>query len=437
VAWQDLSQIENLSDYDRVIINLSSLPSGAKPVVFAGPEIDTLFKLSSWVHILSSGGEIVVLGDPHSTVMLHAFVGGTQPLMRAGLSLPNPLAKPPLEQHSPLLSLLKIVKDVRPLEYRRVKRDGEGKFPLIYEYLDGVTEWKYSISSCLLEEKWHLGANVSTLGITTFSTALAATFEFYVNGIQRGRLMLLPPTGKDPETEDTFVFRRFFGITADVPEPKWVQTLCVPGQAEIQKQIAASHGALAEIHKRIAADEDRLDACKRWYRLLYDDGGSLEIIVKESFELLDASVTKTSKVKDDYRVKVPGFVEGVMEVKGTHNAQFAKGALRQLAGWMDEAIAQDNIPVKGIFVGNSARNDEPQSRGKLFEKNNEDYAVVKEIVIVRSMDLFCLSILKQLDLLDTATFWREFYGCKGSLDATKYWERLPKDFQIPSVELQP
>jgi hypothetical protein len=168
--------------------------------------------------------------------------------------------------------------------------------------------------------------------------------------------------------------------------------------------------------------------------LLYDDGGSLETIVKEAFELLGASVVKTSKEKDDYRVKVSGFADGVMEVKGTHNPKFSIGALRQLAGWMDETNARESIVVKGIFIGNSARNDEPVSRGKLFEKNNEDYAVIKDIVILRSLDLFCLSILKQLGSLDLEAFWKEFYVCKGTFNIEKYWAALPIEFQFPKSQ---
>ena len=120
-----------------------------------------------------------------------------------------------------------------------------------------------------------------------------------------------------------------------------------------------------------------------------------------------------------------------MEVKGTHNPKFSIGALCQLGGWMDEANADENIQVKGIFVGNAARNDTPQIRGKLFEKNNENYALIKEIVIVRSMDLYCLTVLKLLDKLDVAGFLKELYACKGSFDAGKYWEMMHEEYRLP------
>ena len=237
--------------------------------------------------------------------------------------------------------------------------------------------------------------------------------------------------GAGAEAEDLFILKEFLGVTTNLPEPEWVKRLRLPNQTEIENEIFSKQEEEKKLRKHIFDVKAQLETCKRWYRLLYDDGGSLESIVKECFEILGALVEKTSKEKDDYRVNVSGFAAGVMEIKGTHNPKFAKGALRQLGGWMDEANADESIVVKGIFIGNSARNDEPTSRGKLFEKNIEDYAVIKDIVILRSMDLFCLSILKQLDLLDVDVFWKEFYESKGAFDMEKYWAKLPIEFQFP------
>jgi hypothetical protein len=214
----------------------------------------------------------------------------------------------------------------------------------------------------------------------------------------------------------------------NLPEPKWVKGLALPEQKTLNDEVLSKHEELIRVQKELAAAEVRLETYKRWYRLLYDDGQSLEEIIKEGLELLGAFVVKTSREKDDYRLKVRGFVDGVVEIKGTHNMKFSIGALRQLAGWMDEANASDHIAVKGVFIGNSARNDELSSRGKLFETNCEDYANIKDIVIVRSMDIFCLVILKQLDLLKVGVFWEELFACKGILDAGKYWKLLPGEF---------
>jgi hypothetical protein len=120
-----------------------------------------------------------------------------------------------------------------------------------------------------------------------------------------------------------------------------------------------------------------------------------------------------------------------MEVKGTHNPKFGVGALRQLANWMDEAIAQEGNNVKGIFVGNAARTQSPATReAHLFEENNEKFAVLRDIAILRTMDVYCLVLLKITDQLDQSSFWQELFELKGQFDAQKYWTALGQEFQI-------
>jgi hypothetical protein len=55
----------------------------------------------------------------------------------------------------------------------------------------------------------------------------------------------------------------------------------------------------------------------------------------------------------------------------------------------------------------------------------------KEIVILRAMDLFCLTVLRQLSLVDAPQFWDQFLNCRGSFDASKFWNALPEQFRLP------
>jgi len=451
VAWKDLGKIQNLCDYDRIVINLTALTEGPVPL-FDDLQIDQVFDLKSWMHIVASGGDIFIVGDPAITIRVVETAEGNRrktlaqsidcaepvPVFRSSI----PRRMPPLpdgQQINPLQKLLSVEKDLRPLDYRRISRVGEDRFETVYKYLDEVSVWNYSLSRCALADSWKelledycVQCDGSELAATSYATILAAQYTFLGRGFT-GSLTLLPSLGEGSDAEDAFILREFFEIAANLPEPDWVQSLLLPGQAEVEKEITTKRDEMVQIERAISEARAQLLACKRWYRLLYDDGNSLEAIVKESFELLGASVIKKSKEKDDYRINLSGFPKSVMEVKGTHNPQFSKGALRQLAGWMDEANALENIVVKGIFLGNSGRNHELQNRGNLFEKNNEHYAIIKDIVIVRSMDLFCLVVLKQLGLLDVAALWKEFYGCKGRLDCSKYWAALPTEYQPLSV----
>lgn len=420
-------------------------------------DVIKVFNPDSWHSILSSGGGIFLVGDleiivettntPQELKAIEAKLKIKSDAKKSGsiLSPDSPYLKNNLSGASsrltmkPATRLLKITKDDRPLDYRRTKQPDRRTFEKAYRYLDGVREFNYSLSRVELSSEWlsviradPVETRVIPLGVSTFGTCLSAYIWFERQQETLGFLCILPPSNKGSGEEDVFMLREFMGIDTNLPEPTWARELSVPDQSAIQYEIDQKRQMKSAIEDEITEAEGRLRNCKQWFRLLYDDGPSLEAVVKESFELLGATVVKTSKEKDDFRLRLASYPETVMEVKGTRNPTFAKGPLRQLAGWMDEANASENIQVKGLFVGNSARNDPPTSRSMLFDSNSEDYAVLKEITVLRSMDLFCLTILKRLKLIDVDSVWSEIYRCKGSFNAEKYWQMLPDEFKLKS-----
>jgi putative membrane-bound dehydrogenase-like protein len=68
VSWQDLTRIQNFCDYDRILINLTSLRDFKQSQIVEEADIVKVFDPISWMHIVSSGGIIYVVGDPEFTV---------------------------------------------------------------------------------------------------------------------------------------------------------------------------------------------------------------------------------------------------------------------------------------------------------------------------------------------------------------------------------
>jgi len=418
VAWQDVGQIHNLSDYDRVVLNLTALQLLGMP--FKQADLKNIFDPVSWMHIVASGGSIYFVGDPETRISINEFGG-----------------KGPTRSEKALEDLLPVRLDRRSFDYRRISRPEKQRYKTTYDYLDAVRKWSYSIRACAVG-RWEavlkengIQFEVTGLGETSYFTFLAFHLAFRHENGWLGSAMLLPPLGLASETEDALVLHAFLGVELSIPEPGWAQKFHVPHQSEIEAEIAAKQDAVLQLEQEIADHQAALVELRRWVALLYNDGHGLEDIVGQALELLGASVTQKSKEKHDFRVHVEGFRDGVMEIKGSRNPRFERGTLRQLAGWMDEVNHEENLVVKGIFVGNAARNDEPQNRGTLFEDNIEKYAEIKDIVILRSMDVFCFVVLKILNLVDTSQLWKEIFDCKGRLDASNYWAVLPKEFQLP------
>jgi hypothetical protein len=300
--------------------------------------------------------------------------------------------------------------------------------------MDRMKEWNYSLVDPRIAGDFAAAANtrgvppsVATMATTNFGTCLAVSFIF---GGRPGGLSLLPPLGTSADEENKVILSDFFGIETVVAAPEWSRRLSVPGQSDVENEIESRRLAEARIKEERSEKEKQLAHIQRWKRLLYDDGFGLEEIVKEALELVGARVTKLSTEKDDYRVVVDGYVEGVLEVKGTRKKEFVRNDLRQLSDWMDQAIAEKLADVKGIFIGNACRESEPADRGEMFDVNITTFAELKKMALLRSVDLYSIVVLALLDKLDRGKFWKELFGSVGAFDAAAYRGTLPAEFWL-------
>lgn len=418
-AWKDALKIKNLSDYDAVILNLEALAIQLEKEQIHSGVTARIFDSVSWRQILRGCGRIILIGD------LECIVPGRTE------RLPN-------AQAEQLGELIESRKDRRPLDYRRIRRPNEESATSLYGFLDRGTDWSYSLAQVKLSSAFeaflgknqtHFFCEAAYYGMTSFATTLAATIQMVCD---RGPavITILPSSGRGYEADDIYVLKEWLDVNSTVPPPEWVSSLALPGQTELENRIAAKQAEWEKLRMEIEGDQSTLEIQKRWYRLLYDDGLGLEDIVKEAFEALGATVEKKSKEKDDYRLTVPGFPAALMEVKGTHNPRFPIGVLRQLSGWIDEAVSTEGVNFKGFFVGNAARKELPAARGPLFEPNGEGFAKIKSFTAVRTMDLYCLRVLSELALLDYKALWSKLFGISGSFDASLYLKQLPARYSI-------
>src|SRR5206468_10175324 len=119
----------------------------------------------------------------------------------------------------------------------------------------------------------------------------------------------------------------------------------------------------------------------------------------------------------------------VLEVKGTRGDQFSRKDLRQLTEWMDDAVSSDLAEVKGAFVGNAARDKVPTDRGEMFDDNNLQYAKLKRMVLLRSVDFYWIVLLELLGRLDSQMFWSDFFMTVGYFNAVEYVDDVPAEFR--------
>ena len=433
VSWKKIGSIPNIADYDVWVVSLTALSEVSPSKVFTDDELRKLFDPKVWLDVLAAGGAIFIVGDIGYNFLVPASQGGGA----GGFSRQEavlPAGKPKTAVYKPFQNIFDAPKDSRPVDYRRVNRRYAAEYPTMYGYMDRMKEWKYSIIDPRIAGSFAASANsrdlppsVAAMATTNFGTCLGVHFLF---GGLRGGLTLLPPLGRSADEENKIVLSEFFGIETFVAAPEWSRALVLPGQSQAQNEIESKRQAEAEIQKELREKEKELSHLQRWKRLVYDDGFGLEEIVKEALELVGAKVTKLSPEKDDYRVVVEGYVEGVLEVKGTRKKEFARKDLRQLSDWMDQAVAETLADVKGLFIGNAGRESEPAGRGDMFDTNSTTFAKLKKMALLRSMDLYCIVVLKLLHKLDCGKFWKEFFGTEGAFEAAAYRAAYRQNFGL-------
>ena len=424
VSWDTLNKIGNAADYDGWILNTYSLKHRTSPKIFTSDEWNILFRGNVFGRVLVNGGSITVVGDFFTTFFTPPNTGGGALPRGIIQSAVNVTAPPGKSSIRPFEAVILVERDTSVVDYRRISRPDDYSQKLIYEYLDKAKTFEYSLR---IGKKADAIDEITQLGTTTFGTCLAAVFRS-----NSGRVFLLPSLGTTLEEEERFVLEKVFGFGAPASLPKWAASILVPGQREIAERKQEKLDRAKQLLGEVKRENENLQELERWKRLLYDDGSGLEDIVKESFESLGGKVDKISPEKADLRMTV-GDVTAAIEIKGTKNSQFAKKDLRQLNEWVEEIESDALKEIKGIFVGNADRESDPTTRPiEIFDSNNLSYAVFKKMIVLRSMDLYCLVVLKMTDRL--TDLWDELLAGVGTFDASKYWARMPKEYWIQREE---
>lgn len=406
VSWMKLDSVNNFADYDQILINFNANNKTRETEEMIAEDFEhenSLFERNSWYQIIKNNGRIICVGIPDYCPFIHYLFG--------------------------------IDDDRKKVDLERVSIDRTKNASVIERYLAASTNCNVSLRSVVINPEWNqwmAGRSIyanrpDRLGATRFDTFLAVRFSFVGS---KAEVWFLPTLGREVDDENDFVLKEILEVPLSRSAPKWVDALLLPGDVERRAKLTQHRQELDALQVAIQRGEIEFREERRWYRLLYEDGHNLEDIVKEALELLDANVESISKEKADFHLTVQGFAKGIMEIKGTHNATFAKGALTQLSGWMDEALADGEDEVKGIFVGNSDRKNDPENRGVLFEENNLRFARMKKMTLIRTVDLLCFVILKKISSLDVSDLWQQIFACEGPFDASAYHDQLPPDLKL-------
>jgi hypothetical protein len=435
VPWEKLSVLQNVSDYDLLLVNLLGLKEEGTRKKVDWARFQALFDFVATSDVLTHSGEIVILGDPRFSIPHRKEDGKQRPFL--------------------YWTGINFIWEGQPGDTIYYARHGIDDFS---EYRRHFRQWNYSLKRAepdktALEEKWNFDY-LDNHGITpevSLDTVCTNRYEqpliFRIRhrlvdhyrrdqGYSYGPILFLPDTGLDEDEMLQLVLRDFCDAPTDLPEPAWVAGFPAPGQKSIDDRISQIQTFIAEQTTALEnATQDRIKA-RTCLKLLYEREFGLEPVVREVLCQLGAKVEDPAeKNKEDgwITVEVRGVVyEGVLEIKSTRADQFGEDGRKQLLDWIDRGRCLRQKSYKGIFIGNSAVTTLLKDRPNAFSDSWKKAAALSQICALKSEYLYVIYVLNSQNKVNLDDFWTNLFSTDGIFDINPYLSK-PAETQEPSA----
>ncbi|MDB6058053.1 MAG: hypothetical protein JWO95_1897 [Verrucomicrobiales bacterium] len=419
-TWDKLFRIENLRDYDGLLLNLIPLSDEVARAKVDWKRFHALLDFCAASDILQHNGTIVVLGDPRFDI-------------------------PPLtgSQDVPFLDWTGAFFrwDSQPGDTIEVNSASD----VFSGYVRHLHRWTYSLEKCELNRsvfatKWNIGA-LTEKGWTpsvkvysacknrynhplAFSIQHEIVDEYDRSKANYGAIRLLPQIQTTESDTVQLILRDFFGVECDLAEPQWVSDYVAPGQDEIDKRVLQIQGAIKTNISELESTQKQREKARLSLKLLYEREFALEPIVRDVLKRLGAEVEDPiEKNKEDGWMKVTArgiTYEGVLEIKSTNSDQFNEEGRKQLLDWIDRGRTTRHKNYKGIFIGNSAVTKPLNDRTLPFGDSWRKAAELSHICAFQSAQLYEVYVLNEQGKIDIADFWEKVFTTNGVLDMQQF-----------------
>jgi len=441
VNWGELSVVQNVRDYDVLVLNLLSIATEAARKKVDWARFNELLDFPAASDILTHNGTIVVLGDPRFEIPKLGARTNPFPLEGAG-------TKPFLEWTGAAFKW-----DNQPGDTVRV--DESRDYPEFKDYARHLRKWNYSLRCCfqngpVFAERWDSEAfrlkglfasvEVYTACANRYDHALAFCVGHRIGNkhqvaIPYGLIYLLPEISLDEDETLLIVLRDFCDAASELPEPDWVAGFQVPGQQPIDDRIAQIKATLAEQQAALEkAMTERVDA-RTCLKLLYEREYALEPVVRDILRQLGATVEDpVEKNKEDGWVTIQAAgktYEGVLEIKSAKSNQFSEDGRRQVLDWIERGRTIRGKSYKGIFIGNSAVTKPIKERPDAFSDSWKKAAKLSQICAMKSEALFLIYRSHKQGKINLDEFWTKLFTTDGIFDIGPLVPKQPKEVTPP------
>jgi len=445
-AWDQLQKIENVRDFDTIIISLLGVKEEEQRSAVDWDQFSAVFDFANIMAIILNGGTIILIGDPRFHIRLRKLTEDDDESMESSQAFLD-WTGIRFVWDSQRGDTVDFMNDYRHREFE--------------DYISKLSHWSYSLNRCKLEKtilsqyfnldylesmKIKLSLDEDFFCHNRYKNALAFVLRYnYVNRQYpktkviktSGPLIFLPEISLNQDDTLQLVLRDICGIETVAPEPEWLEECVAPGQKAVDEEIRRIEGDIQNKFESLKLAENKRDRCRRCLKLLYEREYALEPIVRDILRGFGAHVEDPSEPnKEDgwILVKVGKTTfEGVLEIKSTKSDQFSEDGRKQLLDWVDRGRTIRQKNYKGIFIGNSAVDKPFKERPWAFSDSWTKSAELSGICAIKTEDLYVIHLLNSRCELNLDDFWKQAFETNGVLDMKHYWEMLsPKESVDPT-----
>ncbi len=442
LPWTNIRKLQNIRDYDVVILNLLSLTSKQSREEVDWAAFVTLLDFHSTMDILMNGGMIIVIGDPRFPIT------ATPSDPKAKKEKLKEKEGVDAAQAFLAWTGVKFAWDSEPGDTVLFADDYDHR--RYADYIGKLKKWEYSLAGCRLDDdivasrfnltylrehgsEFHLEED--DFCCNRYKHALAVRLHYQYRDRQYktvhrsfGPVVLLPKVNLSEDETLQLVLTSICGIETNLPEPEWLSEFVAPGQKAVDDDITRIRSEIKNMVESLQQAEGEKSECRKCLKLLYEREFALEPVVRDILRGFGAHVEDpTVKNKEDgwLVVEVAGTtLEGVLEIKSTKADTFSEDGRKQLLDWIDRGRTLRDKNYKGIFIGNSAVDKPWKERPWAFPDNWVKAATLSGICALKTEDLYVVHLLKSKGLVDLDGFWQEVFQTNGVFGMKKYWELL-------------
>jgi hypothetical protein len=433
ISWQNLNKLPNLADYDILLFDMSTRPSGKE---MDSAQFGNKLNFRTFLDVTAHGGQVLILGDPdfslkikgspHSMDWSVPFLSWTGLQFRWSHEIGDTVEI--LAEESNYRTFLGSLRS-----YELAMKDVDVYEPTIRSEFGSNFQQQFDckILTSKLAVNRHNQALSSVVCLKLLERQPPSVFpkssvdrsSEAVKEVLIGPLIFLPVIGGKTIVD---LLAELFDIKLTVVVPDWAAAIVPVNQVEIDSKIESLDEEIKGLQDRREQCELRRLQLRECVRLLFDNGTSLEAIVHDSFRELGADVElpiEPNKEDGWIRVNLGGekTLEAVLEIKSTERDSFGESGIRQLNEWKTRGTLPPRLKsYKGILIGSNSINEQPANRSVGLSDSLKKSAELNDLALLKCEDLYLVLMLHRLGMLALSDFWSELFATKGIFDATKY-----------------